>query len=380
MVAAASLPFAFNGRNGALGEGIYTNDQAAQLFWTDWLQNGVGPGAEAGALRLPDRPAVGRRRGGRGHQRLAPRRLQRAPARDPGAHRAGGPRGARAAAAGAGGSVAASLTGLPYLAASFLAQSAFKETAMALLVLAFAVALGELRRRRLRATTQPHPRRAMVVALILLVVASVFVYSLPGLAWFALALPIWLALELATGGLRIDLEAVRDARPPPPRGRSSGWRSWSSRWARSPPRSSPGSSARSARCRPRLGGSARRCSRARRSASGRRATSGSSAATSRAPIPAVALGLLAAAIGAFGAVRRRDWGLVAMGASAVIVYVGARAFASIYVEAKALGDHVPARRPGGPLRPFLPGERRRGGGAGRCGRGAPRSRGWPSAS
>ena len=40
--------------------------------------------------------------------------------------------------------VAASLAGLPYLAASFLAQSAFKETAMALLVLAFAVALGEL--------------------------------------------------------------------------------------------------------------------------------------------------------------------------------------------------------------------------------------------
>src|SRR5206468_10983968 len=40
--------------------------------------------------------------------------------------------------------VAASLTGLPYLAASFLAQSAFKETAMALLVVAFAVALREL--------------------------------------------------------------------------------------------------------------------------------------------------------------------------------------------------------------------------------------------
>ena len=40
--------------------------------------------------------------------------------------------------------IAASLTGLPYLGASFLAQSAFKETAMALLVLAFAVALGEL--------------------------------------------------------------------------------------------------------------------------------------------------------------------------------------------------------------------------------------------
>ena len=40
--------------------------------------------------------------------------------------------------------IAASLVAMPYLAASFLAQSAFKETAMALLVLAFAVALRDL--------------------------------------------------------------------------------------------------------------------------------------------------------------------------------------------------------------------------------------------
>src|SRR5204863_3781041 len=43
VVAAASLPFAFNEHDGALGEGIYTNDQGAQLYWTDWLQHGVGP-------------------------------------------------------------------------------------------------------------------------------------------------------------------------------------------------------------------------------------------------------------------------------------------------------------------------------------------------
>src|SRR5215212_7695690 len=36
VLAAASLPFLFNERVGVLGEGIYTNDQAAQLFWTDW--------------------------------------------------------------------------------------------------------------------------------------------------------------------------------------------------------------------------------------------------------------------------------------------------------------------------------------------------------
>jgi hypothetical protein len=56
---------------------------------------------------------------------------------------------------------------------------------------------------------------------------------------------------------------------------------------------------------------------------------------------AVAIALLAAAIGAASAVRRRDWGLVAMGASTVIVYLGARLWASIYVEAKALAVMSP---------------------------------------
>ena len=39
---------------------------------------------------------------------------------------------------------------------------------------------------------------------------------------------------------------------------------------------------------------------------------------------AVALGFLAAAIGALAAVRRRDFGFVAVGAAAVLVYAGAR--------------------------------------------------------
>jgi hypothetical protein len=56
---------------------------------------------------------------------------------------------------------------------------------------------------------------------------------------------------------------------------------------------------------------------------------------------AVAIAFLAAVIGAAAAVRRRDWGLVAMGASAVIVYMAARLWASIYVEAKALAVMAP---------------------------------------
>src|SRR5581483_2196947 len=48
VVAAASIPFLVNERDGVLGEGIYTNDQAAQLYWTNWLQHDGGP--EPGAV------------------------------------------------------------------------------------------------------------------------------------------------------------------------------------------------------------------------------------------------------------------------------------------------------------------------------------------
>ena len=56
VLAAASLPFAFNERHGPLGEGIYTNDQGAQLYWTDWLQNGFGPEPKAVGFGYPTGP------------------------------------------------------------------------------------------------------------------------------------------------------------------------------------------------------------------------------------------------------------------------------------------------------------------------------------
>src|SRR5204862_5695642 len=55
------------------------------------------------------------------------------------------------------------------------------------------------------------PRRATVAALVALAAASVFTYSLPGLVWFALALPIWLGLELIAGRRPIDFAAARAA-------------------------------------------------------------------------------------------------------------------------------------------------------------------------
>ncbi len=337
VLAASSLPFAFNERNGALGEGVYTNDQAAQLYWTNWLQHGVGPEPNAVRFGYP----------------TGPQSLAAAAAEMTGTSLLSGFNGlllaipvltALSALAALGRLpagrrvVTASLTGLPYLAASFLAQSAFKETAMALLVLAFAVGLSELSRPP--PARQPHPQRAMIVALLLLVAASVFVYSLPGLTWFALGVPIWLALVVATGSLRVDLEAVAGA-------------ARRHRWAIAAV--AVVVVAVGAFSAAQLSGFVGKVGQVQ--ASQGRLSSPVFPGEALGIWPkgdfrvvrgdvsgaylALALGLVAAAIGAFGAIRRRDWGLVAMGASAVIAYAGARAFASIYVEAKALAILAP---------------------------------------
>ena len=137
VLAAACLPFLFNERTGVLGEGIYTNDQAAQLFWTDWLQEGFGPEPKAVRFGYPTGP-----------QSLTATVAEVTHADLDDAFNGllvAIPVLAALAALAALGSlapirrvVAASLVALPYLAASFLAQSAFKETVMALLVLALA--------------------------------------------------------------------------------------------------------------------------------------------------------------------------------------------------------------------------------------------------
>ncbi len=341
ILVAASLPFAFNERNGVLGEGVYTNDQAAQLYWTDWLQHGLGPEPNAVRFGYP----------------TGPQSVAATVAEATNISLLDSFNGLLLAipiltgltALGVMGAlspsrrvIAASLTALPFLAASFLAQSAFKETAMALLVLAFAVTLRDLAflNRNPDYGGGAHPRRALIVVLILLTVASVFVYSIPGLVWFALALPIWLVLELYTGGLQIDLEGARTTMKRHRRALIVG---------------GVLVLAVAAFSASQLSGFVSKVGMVQASA-GRltspvfpgealgiwpegdfRIVRGDVAGA----YPAVALGLLAAAIAAFAAFRRRDWGLVAMGASTVIVYIGARLFASIYVEAKALAVMAP---------------------------------------
>ena len=207
VIAATTLPFLISDRVGILGEGVYTNDHAAQLYWADWLQHGFGPEPSAVRFGYP----------------VGPQAVAVIAAQVTGASLVDAFNGLLLAIPTLTGLTAlgalagfppvrriaiAALTGLPYLAASFLAQSAFKETAMALFCLAFALALQSAMPAG-DAAGRP-PWRSVVAVCLLLAAASVFTFSAPGLAWFALAVPLWLGLELIAGRSPVDWGAVRD--------------------------------------------------------------------------------------------------------------------------------------------------------------------------
>jgi hypothetical protein len=207
VVELASLPFYISGHVGVLGEGAYTNDHAAQLYWTDWLQHGFGPEPSAVRFGYPIGPqalvAIVATVTGASLVSAFNGLLLALPALTAvtalGAL-AGFPVGRRVAIA--------VICGLPYLAAAFLAQSSFKETAMALFVLAFALALQAASRAGER-DEPPPPWRVVIAICLLLGAAAMFTFSLPGLAWFAIAVPLWLVLEALAGRSPIDWGAVR---------------------------------------------------------------------------------------------------------------------------------------------------------------------------
>jgi hypothetical protein len=187
---AASIPFAAEGHFGVLGTG-FNVDMSQHLFAADWLADpeGLSPSLVRNGYPL-------------------------------------GPHGLAAAAAGLGGELTiaftgvtiavpvivaiaagaalgrlpraralfvATLTALAYLAASYLAQGAFKELYEAAFLIGFALLLRDLTRA---------PDRAGRGALALLAPAAIaagalYVYSWPGLAWLGLALALWAAVELA---------------------------------------------------------------------------------------------------------------------------------------------------------------------------------------
>ena len=330
----ACLPFALNASTGVLGEGVYTNDQAAQLYWTDWLQNGDGPEPSAVRFGYP----------------TGPQALTAATAEVTGAsleHAFNGLLvaiailGALAALSALGELeprrrvAAAVLSGLPYLAASYLAQSAFKETAMALLVLALAIVLSELSRGVVA-------RRAGVGAVIALAAASVFTYSLPGLAWFAAAIPIWIFLELARGGGQVQADVAagvaamrRHRRPMLAAGLALvvivvlGIGPVHHFFTKiSDVQSSPGRLGSPISPGEALGVWPQGDFRIVRGD-----VTGS--------IPAILIGLLAIGVGVGVALRRRQNGLLAVLVAGAAVYLAARIDASIYVQAKALAVIAP---------------------------------------
>jgi hypothetical protein len=341
-ILAAAFPFALGGHSGVLGEGIYTNDQAAQLYWTDWLQNGFGPEPSAVAFGYP----------------VGPQSLVGAVADATGASLVDAFNGLLLAIPALTGLAAlaaldrlrpalqvvvAGLVALPFLGASFLAQSAFKETAMALLVVAFAVTLGLASRRGSLGLGEGPPvlrRRAAVGTGVVIAVAGVLAYSVPALVWFALTLGGWLAILYIDGELQVDPAAIRAAASRHRVALIAGLVLLIAIGALS--------AGRIADFTERIGDVSASVGRLSSpvfpgEAFGiwpegdfrlvRGEVSGSLLAT--------AFGVVVLIAGGLVLVRRRAYAVLAALAAAGVIYVGARLFSSIYVEAKALAILAP---------------------------------------
>ncbi|MDQ2629930.1 MAG: hypothetical protein M3Y75_02995, partial [Actinomycetota bacterium] len=189
-----SIPFAVSGRWGLLGMG-FNNDLGLHLAWAEWLRSGFGPEAEPGyplgphglAVAVASVPGIGLGQAFIGEivaigvmtgltalgalRKLAPGRR----------------------------TLAAAMVALPYLAASYYAQAAFKETAEALLVLAFAIWLTQFEE------LPAGWRKRLLFALPPLAIAGgiFFSYSFAGVAWPVAILALWsLTLPAVRAALR----------------------------------------------------------------------------------------------------------------------------------------------------------------------------------
>jgi hypothetical protein len=179
---ALAIPFAVSGRWGLLGVG-FNNDLGLHLAWAEWLRSGFGPAPDTGyplgphglAVATAAFPGIGLGQAFVGEivaigvltgltalgalRELAPgRRL-----------------------------LAAVMVALPYLAASYFAQAAFKETAEALFVLAFAIFLCQPG----RPDAGGWARLRYALPLLALAGGIFFSYSFAGLAWPIAILVLW---------------------------------------------------------------------------------------------------------------------------------------------------------------------------------------------
>ena len=187
VLALLAIPFAVTGRLGLIGVG-FNNDLGLHLAWAEWLRDGLGPTPDTGyplgphglATTVSALPGIGLDQAFMGLVIAIPVLTALTAL-------------AAVGELGAGRRLIATvLVALSYLAVSFYAQSAFKETAEALFVVAFAIAMP---------AAWPIPRdwpgRLRTLGpLAVLAAGIVFSYSFPGLAWpvaaaaiFALSIP-----------------------------------------------------------------------------------------------------------------------------------------------------------------------------------------------
>jgi hypothetical protein len=197
ILAVLSIPFAISGRWGLLGVG-FNNDLGLHLAWAEWLRSGFGPSPDPGyplgphglAVATAAVPRIGLGQAFLGEivaigvltgltalgalrELSAWRRL-----------------------------LAAVLVALPYLAASYFAQAAFKETAEALFVLAVAIYLATIEWPDDTTSQVPIPdtqqraQRAVSgigtwLVVLPLLGGIVFSYSFAGLAWPIAIVALW---------------------------------------------------------------------------------------------------------------------------------------------------------------------------------------------
>lgn len=189
-----SIPYAVSGRWGLLGVG-FNNDLGLHLAWAEWLRSGFGPAPDVGyplgphglAVAVAAVPGIGLGEAFSG-EIFAIGALTGLTAL--GALGDLGP-GRRL--------LAAVMVAVPYLGASYFAQAAFKETAEALFVLAFALYLtapGRLPAGRLERLLFALPPLALAGGIF-------FSYSFAGLAWPLATLALWsLTLPSVRAALR----------------------------------------------------------------------------------------------------------------------------------------------------------------------------------
>jgi len=187
---ALAIPFAISGRWGLLGVG-FNNDLGLHLAWAEWLRDGLGPTPDTGyplgphglAFATSNLPGIGLGQAFVG-QIVAIGVLTALTAL-----------GALRELRGWRRLLAAAMVAIPYLAASYYAQAAFKETAEALFVLAFAVGLAQISRRRQEDEPPIRPAVGPAALLALPVLALLggifFSYSFAGVAWPVAIVALW---------------------------------------------------------------------------------------------------------------------------------------------------------------------------------------------